>query len=244
MFYICDALTKIKGFEKFNTGSVTDMSYMFTNCNELEEINFGANFKTDLVTNMSSMFSYVNKVKKLDVSKFVTTNVENMSEMFSGYKLPFLNLSNFDTKKVEKMEGMFMYAIYLVSLDLSGFNTANVTNMDDMFQGCTELTTIKVSDNWTFHSGVSTVRMFGWNDDELLGDRGSKCDYMHNDGDYAHIDKDGDPGYFTKGKYKIFYDLDADDGSDELADVDSPFENAVTSFEGEAVDLVNPVKKG
>ena len=244
MFYICDALTKIKGFEKFNTSRVTDMSYMFTNCNKLEEINFGANFKTDLVTDMNSMFSYVNKVKKLDVSKFVTTNVKNMSEMFSGCNMPFLDLSKFDTKKVEKMEGMFMYAIYLVSLDLSGFNTANVTNMDDMFQGCTELTTIKVSDNWTFHSGVSTVRMFGWNNDELLGDRGSKCDYMHNDGDYAHIDKDGDPGYFTKGKYKIFYDLDADDGSDELADVDSPFENAVTSFEGEAVDLVNPVKKG
>ena len=44
----------------------------------------------------------------LDLSNFITSNVENMDNMFSGCsKLISLNLSNFDTSKVTDMRFMF-----------------------------------------------------------------------------------------------------------------------------------------
>ena len=53
-----------------------------------------------------------------------------MEYMFNNCSLlSFLNLSNFDTSKVENMKNMFSNCIRLISLYLSNFDTSNITNM-------------------------------------------------------------------------------------------------------------------
>ena len=63
---------------------------------------------------MSCMFNKCSSLKSIDLSKFNTNNVTNMSFMF--YRCSSLN-----------------------SIDLSKFNTNNVTNMWDIFFDCSSL---------------------------------------------------------------------------------------------------------
>lgn len=67
------------------------------------------------------------------LDNFNTSNVENMSWMFSSdISLQTVD-TGFDTSNVRNMSGMFHKCTSLSSLDLSGFNTGNVENMSWMF---------------------------------------------------------------------------------------------------------------
>ena len=107
------------------------------------------------------MFSYCSGLSSLDVSKFNTDKVTDMSGMFWGCKkLTSLDLSSFNTAKVTYMGYMFYGCSSITSLDLSSFNTANVTNMSYMFNGCSGLTTIYVSDDFTIGNVTYGLNMF------------------------------------------------------------------------------------
>ena len=58
--------------------------------------------------------------------------------MFSGCnKLKVIKgIEQFNTNKVEKMDGMFKDCKGLQELDLLNFNISKVINMKDMFSGC------------------------------------------------------------------------------------------------------------
>ncbi|WEV42772.1 BspA family leucine-rich repeat surface protein [Bifidobacterium sp. ESL0682] len=100
---------------------------------------------TTNVTNMSYMFSSAG-LATLDLSPLDTTNVTNMSHMFFHcFALATLNLSHFDTTKVTDMSYMFNYCKKLTALDLSNFDTTNVNNMRYMFYFCSNLTTLDLS---------------------------------------------------------------------------------------------------
>ena len=108
--------------------------------------------KVYLNTDSSEMFYsryYEQKIKnilELDLSSFDTSKVENMHWMFYGMRnLTTLDLSNFDTSKVTEMYGMFRDMSNLTSLNLSSFNTSQVTNMYSMFSGMSNLTTLDLS---------------------------------------------------------------------------------------------------
>ena len=68
----------------------------------------------------------------LDLSNFDTSRVNDMSSMFSGSRATTLDLSSFDTSKVTNMSSMFSGSA-ATALDLSSFDTSKVTNMDSMF---------------------------------------------------------------------------------------------------------------
>ena len=51
-----------------------------------------------------------------------------------------LDLSNFDTSNVTDMSLMFSDCFNLTTLDVSNFDTSNVTNMRYMFGDCSNLT--------------------------------------------------------------------------------------------------------
>ena len=107
------------------------------------------NLYTSNVRNMSSMFSGCSKLTSLDVSNFNTRNVTDMSSMFSGCDgLTSLDVGKFNTSKVTDMSYMF-YSRYgenkLINLDMSNFDTSNVTNMSAMFYGCSKLTNLDLS---------------------------------------------------------------------------------------------------
>lgn len=101
---------------------------------------------TSNVTDMSFMFSGCNSLTSLDLSGFDTTNVINMGSVFSYCsKLTNLDLSGFNTTNVTNMGSMFYECRSLTNLDISSFDTTNVTNMGSMFFVCELLTNLKLS---------------------------------------------------------------------------------------------------
>ena len=80
--------------------------------------------------------------------------------------LTSLDVSNFNTEKVESMGGMFYCCRNIKVLDLSSFDTSNVTNMgadghtQGMFELCDNLTTIYASELWSVENVTISERMF------------------------------------------------------------------------------------
>ena len=81
MFYVCNALTTIKGLDKFNTANVTDMNGMFHGCKAITSLDL-RNFNTAKVKNMSYMFYQSSKLETVELSSFDTSNVTSMGSMF------------------------------------------------------------------------------------------------------------------------------------------------------------------
>ena len=114
-------------------------------------------FDTSRVTNMSHMFNGMRNLTTLNLSNFNTSNVTNMGGMFFNMtNLTAFNFSNFDTSKVTDMGSMFYGMSSLTTLDLSNFNTSQVTIMDGMFFNMTNLTTLNLSNFDT--SNVTDMR--------------------------------------------------------------------------------------
>lgn len=127
-----------------NVSGMTDASYMFYRGMEITNIDL-SNFDTSQIINMSGMFSCP-KLTSLDVSGFDTSKVTSMAGMFSGCNsLTSLDLGGFNTSNVTSIGGMFRNCNSLKSLDLSGFDTSKVTNMGNMYEGCNSLTSLNIS---------------------------------------------------------------------------------------------------
>ena len=108
--------------------------------------------KVYLNTDSSKMFfskiveQKIRNVLDIDLSNFDTSKVEDMHWMFSGMSnLTTLNLSNFDTSKVTRMNSMLEAMSRLTTLDLSNFNTSKVEDMCWMFAGVSNLITLNLS---------------------------------------------------------------------------------------------------
>ncbi len=84
------------------------------------------------VVSMSYMF-FDSNASTVDVSEFDTKNVVDMQGMFYGSQATVINgFENFNTSNVTNMRDMF-YDSKVVTFDLSSFDTSNVTNMRYMF---------------------------------------------------------------------------------------------------------------
>ena len=105
-------------------------------------LDFNNSIDTSNVTDMSYLFSY-SQAATLDLSNLDTRNVTNMSGMFGSSQATTLDLSSFDTSNVTNMRDMF-FGSQATVLDLSNFNTSKVTDMSDMFDG-SQATTLNVS---------------------------------------------------------------------------------------------------
>jgi len=126
MFAYLHHLTAIEGMENLDTSKVTSMKGMFVNCNALTNVDL-SHFDTSNVTDMSFMFS------------------ANADAPSSTLKIATLSLENFNTSKVTNMSNMFNGCTNLLSLDLSSFDTSNVTNMSYMFCGCSSLINLDIN---------------------------------------------------------------------------------------------------
>ena len=109
---------------------------------------------------MEKLFSYCNSIKSIDVSTFNTSKVENMFDLFAYcYELISLNLTNFDTSNVYNMQGMFCYDRNIKYLDLSHFNVSKATNMKYLFQFSNNLKYLDIS-NFNISSITSLNNTF------------------------------------------------------------------------------------
>ena len=140
---------------------------MFTQCSALTSLDV-SDWNTSNVTNMSWLFSQCNALVSIgDVSNWNTSSVTIMEFMFDRCSslTSSLNLSNWNTSNVTTMKALFQNCSSLTSLDVSNWNTSNVTNMSWLFYGCSSLTSLDVS-NWNTGK-VTTMRHVFTNADKL-----------------------------------------------------------------------------
>ena len=108
----------------------SNLFYNFFNAKEFVEL---SNLDTSQVTNMSGMFSNCG-VKELDLSSWDTSNVTDMNFMFQGCQnLENVNLKDFNTKNVTDMSRMFLSDHKIKNLDLSNFETPNLNKAGLIF---------------------------------------------------------------------------------------------------------------
>ncbi len=98
------------------------------------------------MTDASCLFKNCTNLVSVNLDNFDTSSVTKMQGMFSGCEnLTGVDVSGFDTCNVTNMAEMFWNCMNLVSVDVSGFNTCNVTSMGGMFCRCISLTSVDVS---------------------------------------------------------------------------------------------------
>ena len=118
---------------EWNNTTINSTKAMFYSCSEITEINM-TKFDTSLVTDMSEMFSLCYSLKSLDVSNFVTSNVQTMENMF--YKctdLTSLNLESFTIPSITSVYRMFYDCKNLEYINIKNFEEKKDINFDEIF---------------------------------------------------------------------------------------------------------------
>ena len=212
MFTGCYALQSVD-FSKLDTSNVTDMSYMFYNCDSLTTFNFD-DLDTSSVTDMSYMFAYDYALTTVDMSKANLSSLTNAGGMF--YYCTSLSDFTFTrrlTSNITDITGMFEGCSSLEELSLVSLDTSNIQYISSMFYGMTNLRTIYVSDYWNTSNMEYSDYVF-YEDENLVGEKGTTFDSDHIDVEYAIVDDAPDhPGYLTHADvYTVYYP----DGSIEL----------------------------
>ena len=101
--------------------------------------------KGNTLKNMSRMFEEC-ALKSIDLSKFNSENVTDMSTLFEDSKyLESINLSNLNTQNLTNIYAMFCGCSSLKSIDLSKLNTQNVTEMGSLFCRCQNLIDVNLT---------------------------------------------------------------------------------------------------
>ena len=119
-FFGCNNLTTIEGIENLNTEDVTNMGCMFKGCFSLTSLDL-TSFNTAKVTEMNSMFNNCSALKTLDLTSFNTANVTNMHLMFTGcFELTTIYASDkFVTTNVQLSSNMFSSCKKLKGYDMN-----------------------------------------------------------------------------------------------------------------------------
>ena len=134
MFLSCGSLRKID-FSGVDMSESVDFTYFFGGCNSLDSVDFSI-FDTSSALIMRGMFAGTG-FKVLDLTSLNTSNVIDMSNMFSGCKnMRELYLGAIDTRNCLDMSEMFKHCGSLQKLDLSNFDIVSVNKSSGM---CTNL---------------------------------------------------------------------------------------------------------
>ena len=125
-------------------GHINDTCYK--TCDLEENLNNITIKFNGLITTCASMFDGLVNIIEIDLSNFNTSKVENMYRMFNGCtNLKKITFGNIDTSSVKNMKQLFFHCESLTSLDLSNFVTSSVTTFYETFSNCKILTSLDVS---------------------------------------------------------------------------------------------------
>ena len=106
---------------------------------------------------MEYIFCYCYDLKSIELSNFDTSRVTKMNRMFNAcYDLISLDLGHFNTSLVNTMESMFYDCKSLIYLNITSFDTSSVTDMSFMFRYINKMNFINVSNFNT--SKVTTMQ--------------------------------------------------------------------------------------
>ena len=181
-----------------NTGDKDPGWYSAGSYADVTKVVFNSSFANARPTSTCAWFYQMANLQSVTGMAYLNTSeVTDMSWMFSGSSLTNVDLSHFNTSKVTRMDKMFNECSNLTSLDLSSFNTSKVTDMGSMFINCNNLKTIYVGDGWSTAAVTVSGYMFS-GCKNIVGGLGTIYDASHVDKAYAHIDGGtSNPGYFT-----------------------------------------------
>ena len=127
-----------------NDKKMNETGFYVDNLTE-EENNITIKFN-QTITPCNIMFYNLKNITNINLSKFDSSKVNNMDYMFGGCSsLISKDLSNFKTSSSFTMYSMFKECKNLKSLDLCNFNTLNVKHMEFMFSNCSSLISLDLS---------------------------------------------------------------------------------------------------
>ena len=106
------------------------------------------------------MFKEMPHLKEVDLSKFDSSEVDDMTYMFQDSpSITSINFQNYNTRKVRSFHCTFYNCRSLKELDLSSFDTSNVVEMRLMFFGCGSLESLKI-ENFDTSSVINMEYLF------------------------------------------------------------------------------------
>lgn len=183
-----------------NVENIVSLCMWFANMKNLTQIQGIQNLKTSRVINMMSTFAFT-KLSSIDLSHFVTDNVETMQSMFAGCtQLYSLDLSSFNTPNLTNTSYMFSMNYLepvLTTIDMSSMDLSKVTTTTGMFQGNYMLKTVYCNSDCSASTALtSSSNMFN-GCTRIVGGNGTTYDASHIDASYARPDVVGSKGYFT-----------------------------------------------
>ena len=152
------ALTSLD-ISSFDFSNVQDMSWMFHEARTLANLVMPASINSSNVTTMQRTFEELETLTALDLSEFDTENVQRMDRLFYGSQNLAFDVGSFNTSNVTTMQETFRLARTPQNLNLSGFNTSNVTNMSSMFDNADNLTSLNLS-SFDTSNVLNMYRMF------------------------------------------------------------------------------------
>ena len=102
-------LTTLEGSDKIKLNSATDTNHMFANTLSLDLKDFINQIKSEDITDASYMFYRTTSSQNTIIpATFKTHHISNMKDMFGGFKVPLLDISNMAFDSVTTMEEMFV----------------------------------------------------------------------------------------------------------------------------------------
>ena len=124
---------------------LNDLSFMFFDCSCLESIDL-IKFNSYNVINMTYMFCQCSNLKIVDLSSFKSNYGINMDNVFDGcISLKFINFPKNNKILVTNLCETFFECKSLETLDLTSLNTINVKNMSRLFSACYNMKSINLS---------------------------------------------------------------------------------------------------
>ncbi|MGF1555063.1 BspA family leucine-rich repeat surface protein [Paucihalobacter sp.] len=162
MFRLCSVLNSPSNINSWNTGSVTNMSFMFTYADSFNQ-DIG-NWNTSSVTTMKEMFFQAMDFNQ-DIGNWDTSSAIDMSFMFVNTTSFNQDIGNWNTATVTDMSFMFTGALAF-NQNISNWNTALVTNMQAMLNTAPSFN--QNLGNWMLNANVDVSSM--------LNNNGIDCD--------------------------------------------------------------------
>mgnify|MGYP002857160720 CR=1 FL=1 len=115
------------------------MKYLFSGCSNLTLIDI-SKFDTSQVTDMSFMFYGCSNLEKINFGNINTSSLKNLRSLFyESIKISSVDFSSFDTSQVTSFQWMFYNCRNLRYVNLSNFNTSSATTIYQMFSTCVSL---------------------------------------------------------------------------------------------------------
>ena len=113
-----------------------------------------------IIYSTKGMFYKCTEIVEVDMTKFDTSLVTDMSEMFyMCSSLKSLNVTNLDTEKVETFQKMFVQCTSLTSLNLESFTNPAAQSLYRMFYDCKNLEFINIK-NFEENENMNIEEMF------------------------------------------------------------------------------------